>query len=66
MKLAAVHRPTSAPNHSSGPVRAFSTSPIGCAQGLGDVGRQPAKDVDDGQLRVLALPEQSARPPRRR
>ena len=29
MKLAAVHSPTIAPNHSSGPVRAFSTSLTG-------------------------------------
>jgi len=28
-KLAAVHSPTIAPNHSKGPVRALSTSPIG-------------------------------------
>ena len=28
------------------------------AQRVGDIGRQPAKDVDDGQLRILALAEQ--------
>ena len=28
------------------------------AQRRGDVGRQPAEDVGDGQLRVLALAEQ--------
>ena len=58
MKLAAVHSPTIAPNHSKGPVRALSTSWIGARKVLGDVGRQPAKHVEHGQLRVLALAEQ--------
>ena len=57
-KLAAVHSPTIAPNHSSVPVRAVSTSCDRLAQGRRDLGRQPAQDVDDGQLRVLALAEQ--------
>ena len=58
MKLAAVHRPTIAPNHSNGPVRAGQHFLDRLAQSVGDVGRQPAEDVDDGQLRILALAEQ--------
>ena len=58
MKLAAVHRPTTAPNHSSGPVRDRQHFVDRPAQGRGDVRRQPAQDVGHGQLRVLALAEQ--------
>ena len=59
MKLAAVHSPTSAPNHSSGPVRAvehFAGSAR--ARSSATSGGSSARIVDDGQRAVLGLAEQ--------
>ena len=58
MKLAAVHSPTIAPNHSSGPVRAFSTSLTGPRSVAATSGGSRRSTLNDGQLRVLALAEQ--------
>ena len=55
MKLAAVHSPTIAPNHSRAPVRAVSTSLIGPASTLRDVGRQLARIVATASCAVLRL-----------
>ena len=58
-KLAAVHSPTIAPNHSKRPgARGRALRWIGSRRVVGDVGRQAAQHVGDGQLRVLALAEQ--------
>ena len=58
MKLAVVHRPTSAPSQSRLPLRAWSTSPIGVLQHVGDVGRHGHEQGVDRVHPLLALAEQ--------
>ena len=58
MKLAAVHRPTIAPSQSSAPSAPASTSLIGAASTLGDVGRQVGRGSSPRPAPLLGLAEQ--------
>ena len=54
MKLAAVHSPTIAPNHSKLPGRAVEHFGDRLGEHVAHFGRQSREDVDDGQLALLA------------
>ena len=65
MKLPTVHSPTSAPSHSSDPVRAVSTSPIGLRSSSATSGGSTWRKAIDRALRLGALAEAPTAPPRR-